>query len=1527
MVPSERDDADTDERAPASLASARTVLDTQKSAVDPPPPSLASARTALAPATESASGPRPVSSGLTLRPFGPYSQVLALEAQGSMGWVARGFNEGFGRWELLKFLRPELAGEVELIRQFTREGRVLAKLSHPNVVQVFAMYSLDGMPCLAMEYLEGKSLGELVTEAGGTLTSAQALELMIDAARGLSAAHELGLLHRDLKPDNLFVVAGSRGRARALKLIDFGLATADRARPEALLNDPSLDSNAVGGTPLFLAPELWKGQPASPRSDLYALGISFYHALTGAYPSGPIGIRGLMEYAKSPDPAPRLRDARADALPGLAGLIDRLISKKPGERPESAAALLHELVALGEASRPRQVPGAGPFRGLLPYAEGERDVFFGRDGEIAELTERLRADYGVALVGAPACGKTSLVQAGVVPLVKSGILGGGLRYVAAIVEPSRRPLAALAAALSSVLGISEDELRTACDEGADRAVDVVRRRLAGATGLLLVVDQLERLPRLAEHSAEAARFAQIVARLADNHAAEIKVLCCLRSDALDELVTLGELKSFFARGFVPLSALSVDALREASERALAVAGYSCDDPPALHALIGELAPLRYGALLSNLALASLWRERDEPKRVIEFAPFLAAGGFASVLVRHADAVVESVSEKQRLLAADILARFVSADRHAQRVQQGELLAWQAAAETPLALLVESRLLIEVGDELELVHPLLVERWGFLRTAIESSGDDRVLRERVAAAARDWDAQGRPEGALWHGEQGDRLVAWFLSTESRFGELELEFIAAVRRQGRRRKVLRRVGTGLAIGLMTIVASWAVIGRRQLQAELGRERQASATATKASKEKIRRAELRLAELELEHDPLAALAAAQRSRALGDDPRLDVIGWAARLRGVPLGLPLHPGGAGGVRVTADGRHVVTWGGEALHVLEISGEERQSLALELPPTAVVELGGGPAPKLALGNIRGEVFLREASQPTLRKLGTCAGAVRRLLAHGESVRLLCARPDQPQIGAYDLPLSGGEPRSLWSGAARAAEFDASGKQIAAVSERSLRIWSEDGKSAELELGDRPSAIAWLGSAVVLGMERGELALARREGEKLLLDKSLTSRKSAVRKIVSAPGGTHAVAFFDDGGALLVTSALERISELESRSRQALFIDDYSAVVLAGASQRLLVLSTIDGKKLGDLGPISGELSGLDGNAEWLFASSLDGSTRAFTLYTSLPRRRASPLDGGARGRCALALDGNGVACVSETRLFMVPLSGKLPTRSVELGAGVQPGADALLAVSPGGGQVAWVSSAGHLVSWNGERALEDESSSAIEWLSATPEVGVWLSAERRNEKRVLRISGRRGAAPEPVVASFEPKLVAFAADGRTLLLDAQGALHEAHAVEGPYERGVSLEPTQKLTAMTFSAGADRLIVGTAQGRVGLLDVTSGKLSFVGTLPGAISAVAALREDRALIAADVRGNVALVDLETASQLVVFGSAGSAISAALYPASGWVGFSTPRGDAWRLALDTTPLGFSAAPEDPLDPKTRPFTSWRGLGAHE
>jgi serine/threonine protein kinase len=337
---------------------------------------------ALAGTIASDSHVRPVTSAESaLRPFGPFGRVERLAEQGGMGVVARGYNEAFDRWELLKFLHPDLSNQPEFVRQFFREGRVLARLSHPNIVQVFATYALDGRPCLAMEFLEGVSLAALVAKERSPI--ARWHELFLAAARGLAAAHDVGLLHRDIKPENLFVVHDRAGAPKSLKLIDFGLATADRSRRADPTHDPSLVAGMGGGTPLYMAPELWMGEEASPRTDVYSLGQSFFVALTGRLPFVGETVAQVCLAVCSEEPFPDARELRPDLPAPLALVIRRAIAKRKDDRIATADELVAALVAAAGAARARRVPGSGPYRGLGSYSAAERDVFFGRDTEVA----------------------------------------------------------------------------------------------------------------------------------------------------------------------------------------------------------------------------------------------------------------------------------------------------------------------------------------------------------------------------------------------------------------------------------------------------------------------------------------------------------------------------------------------------------------------------------------------------------------------------------------------------------------------------------------------------------------------------------------------------------------------------------------------------------------------------------------------------------------------------------------------------------------------------------------------------------------------------------------------------------------------------------------------------------------------------------------------------------------------------------------------------------------------------------------
>ncbi|HEX3764693.1 MAG TPA: serine/threonine-protein kinase [Kofleriaceae bacterium] len=246
---------------------------------------------------------------------------------GSMGEVFRGIDTGLNRRVAIKLLSEKHRDSPELRQRFVREGRAVAAISHPNVVQVFATGSYDDRPYIAMELLEGADLGSIV-ERSGRLDSLSAAHAVLDAAQGLAAAARAGLIHRDVKPSNLVRLADGK-----VKVTDFGLA-----KPVDPGSEPALTAmGVVVGTPDYIAPEQARGEAINERVDIYALGGTLYFLLTGV-PPFRTGKPAEDKYLKVV--ARHLRNPPPDALaanPGcdreLAELTRAMMAKKPAERP------------------------------------------------------------------------------------------------------------------------------------------------------------------------------------------------------------------------------------------------------------------------------------------------------------------------------------------------------------------------------------------------------------------------------------------------------------------------------------------------------------------------------------------------------------------------------------------------------------------------------------------------------------------------------------------------------------------------------------------------------------------------------------------------------------------------------------------------------------------------------------------------------------------------------------------------------------------------------------------------------------------------------------------------------------------------------------------------------------------------------------------------------------------------------------------------------------------------------------------
>ncbi|MDX2013636.1 MAG: protein kinase [Myxococcaceae bacterium] len=268
-------------------------------------------------------------------------------AEGGMGIVYEAQHPILGTQAVVKVLKKLLTADPVSMRRMVTEGQTLSALTHRNVVRVFGFgYLADGRPWLLMERLVGETLYSLL-EGRGALPLTDALPLMRQLAAGLEATHALGVVHRDLKPDNVYVVVEPDGE-RLVKLIDFGIA-----RPDTL-EAPADARTAVGrfvGTPAYGAPELFVGSPCSLAADVYALGIVFFEMLAGRRPFVETDLPTLTKHHLDTEP-PRLASLVKGVDPRMDALVASMLSKRPDERPTIEAVRAALEVLATPAPRP-----------------------------------------------------------------------------------------------------------------------------------------------------------------------------------------------------------------------------------------------------------------------------------------------------------------------------------------------------------------------------------------------------------------------------------------------------------------------------------------------------------------------------------------------------------------------------------------------------------------------------------------------------------------------------------------------------------------------------------------------------------------------------------------------------------------------------------------------------------------------------------------------------------------------------------------------------------------------------------------------------------------------------------------------------------------------------------------------------------------------------------------------------------------------------------------------------------------------
>ncbi|HEY8101474.1 MAG TPA: serine/threonine-protein kinase [Burkholderiaceae bacterium] len=260
--------------------------------------------------------------------------------KGSVGTVYQFRDPLIGRKVAIKILHPQLPPDQRKLfeKHFIQEARAAGRLNHPNIVTVYDADTSDDFLFIAMEYLEGSELREIISN-GHQYSYKQIADMIARVANALDYAHQNGVIHRDIKPANIFIIGKNTP-----KVLDFGIASASRqlTDPEATLGMATVSERCVLGTPSYMSPEQTRAEVVDARTDIFSLGVVLYQLLCGELPFKGDTIQDLLENIEYESPVPP-HDIRPDVPIRLAYIAGKALSKKPSDRYATAADMAKDL--------------------------------------------------------------------------------------------------------------------------------------------------------------------------------------------------------------------------------------------------------------------------------------------------------------------------------------------------------------------------------------------------------------------------------------------------------------------------------------------------------------------------------------------------------------------------------------------------------------------------------------------------------------------------------------------------------------------------------------------------------------------------------------------------------------------------------------------------------------------------------------------------------------------------------------------------------------------------------------------------------------------------------------------------------------------------------------------------------------------------------------------------------------------------------------------------------------------------------
>ncbi len=734
-------------------------------------------------------------------------EVYEILGTGHVGIVFRAHQPVVGRDVAIKVILPEFANRPDFIRRFENEARLVARLEHPHIVPLYDFWREPDGAYLVMRWIRGGNLAATLKQGAWNLEPA--VRMIEQISNALAMAHQQGVVHRDIKPANILL--DQDGNAY---LTDFGIATMIwEGLDDANEYDPENDTSGSLG---YISPEIVQGEPSTPLTDIYSLGIVLYEMLAGQHPFPDVQKNKLIEKHLN-EPIPSILKVRPEIPVAIDEIIQQATAKNPDERFLDALSMAHALLqSLREKSQTepeafvaeQEATVRNPYKGLHPFQEVDAADFFGREVMISKLLSRMSswetqqtqkenevAGRFLALIGPSGSGKSSIFKAGLLPALRRGALPGSSQWFIAEMTPGDQPLEELEIALLKVSAEKNIDLTKMLQQHGEGLNAITQAVLPLEDDrLLMVVDQFEELYFEDVDGDDRELFIKNLCEAVNDPRGKVKVIITLRADFYDRPLKHSGLGSLVADHSEVLLPLSTDELEKAIQEPAKQMGIEFE--PGLVSIIVKDVRQRPGALpMLQYALTELFDHRQG--HVMTHQAYKSIGGVSKALARRAEELYDKLDENDRAITQQIFLRLITLGEGAEdtrrRVLRPELetLSTESldkqSVKDVLDLCGEARLLTFDHDPgtrqptVEVAHEALLREWHRLRNWLDSYRDDIRMQRRLAIATNEWLQAGEDASFLARGSRLDQYAEWAQTTDLALTRTEGKFLAASLRE--------------------------------------------------------------------------------------------------------------------------------------------------------------------------------------------------------------------------------------------------------------------------------------------------------------------------------------------------------------------------------------------------------------------------------------------------------------------------------------------------------------------------------------------------------------------------------------------------------------------------------------------------------------------------------------------------------------------------------------------------------------------------